>query len=341
VVAIKGKDAERFVAAPPDAVFLFLLFGPDAGLVRERALRLVDKRIDDRRDAFQFLEMSGDAISSDPLLLLDEANTVPLFGGRRALLVETGSKSVIPALEQLIAAPPVDCAVVVTAGALKWDAPLKKLVENAKRGAAVECLPDSEQDLNALIDRTLHEAGLTTTPEARGLLQTALGEDRLMSRAELAKLVLYMRGRDKVEAADVEAIVAHAANAAADRVVVQAFSGEIAAAGGAFDTLMAQGADASQLVATALRYAMALHRARLAADREGRMDGGVAALKRAGFGFVHRALMEAHLKGWSVERLGAVIEPLRAAQTRARAHAAVAQMEASRALMAIARAAKR
>jgi DNA polymerase-3 subunit delta len=341
MTAVRSRDAERFIAAPPESVFLFLVFGSDAGMVRERALALVDKRVDDRRDPFQFVEMSGDAVASDPLGLLDEANTTPLFGGRRAILVETGAKSVIPAVTSLIAAPPTHCTIVMTAGALRRDSPLRKLIEGAKQGAAIECQPDAEADLQALIDRSLREAGLVTTPEARSLLLGALGEDRLMSRAELSKLALYMHGREHVEAKDVEAIVAHASNIASDRVVTAAFGGA-SDIGAALDAYFAQDGDAQQLLIGALRYAVALHRGRLSMEREGgRPDAGVSALMRAGFGFMHRALMEEQLKHWSSARLGGLIEPLRAAQTRARANAAIAQMEAERALWNVAKAARR
>lgn len=339
MVAVPHKDAERFVAAPPEGVFLFLVHGADAGMVRERALAIVNTRIDDRHDPFQFVELSGDAVSADPLTLLDEANTQPLFGGRRAILVETGAKSVIPAVASLISAPPVDCAVVLTASALKKDAPLRKLVENARGGAGIECQPDSEQDIHALVDRTLKEAGLVADPEARALLLAALGEDRLMSRAELSKLVLYMHGRQHVAAADVEAIVAHASSIASDRVVAAAFGGD---AGETLDAYFAQGGDAGSVLFGALRYAVALHRARAAMEREsGRLDVGTNALFRAGFGFMHRALMEAQLKAWTAARLQTLIGPLREAQTRARANATSARMEAERALWRVAKSARR
>jgi DNA polymerase-3 subunit delta len=339
MVAVSSREAERFVASPPENIFLFLVHGADAGMVRERAFAIIGKRVDDRHDPFQFVELSGDAVSADPLTLLDEANTTPLFGGRRAILVETGAKSVVPAVTSLISAPPAACTVVLTAGALKKDAPLRKLVEGAKQGAGIECLPDTEQDIHALVDRTLREANLVATPEARALLLAALGEDRLMSRAELAKLVLYMHGREHIEAAHVEAIVAHASSIASDRVVAAAFAGE---AGETLDSYFAQGGDAGSVLFGALRYAVALHRARLAMDREGgRPDAGFTVLYRGGFGFMHRALMEEQLKAWTSARLAALIAPLRDAQTRARANAASAQMEAERALWRVAKAARR
>ena len=337
MTAVKKGDAEGFVDAPPASVFLFLLHGADAGLARERALRLVSRRVDDRHDPFQFVEMSGDAIAADPLALVDEANTVGLFGGRRALLVETGAKSVAPAIEMLLAAPPKDCSVILTAGALRKDAPLRKLVEGAKLGAAIECSQDSDADLNTLIDGFLAAERLAITGEARALLQAALGEDRLMSRAELQKLALYMRGRNlserdlRVEAEDVTQIVAHASVIATDGVVLDAFAGRMRAAGADFDDALARGGDPTMLIVNALRYAMALHR--------GRVGGGAMAVKRAGFFGVPDAAIEMHLKLWPPARLAATIERLREAQTRARAHADVARLEAARALMHIASAA--
>ena len=338
MVAIRTREAERFLSAIPEDIFLFLIYGPDAGMVRERALSIINKRIDDRRDPFQFVQISGEAIAADPLLLLDEANTTPLFGGRRAILIETGTKSILPAINSLIAAPPDACAIVLTAAVLKKDAPMRKLIEGAKGGAAIECQEDIAQDLNGLIDRTLREARLTATPEARGLLLNALGEDRLMSRSELAKLVLYMHGRSHVEATDIEAIIAHAASIASDRIVAAAFTGET---GLQLEAYFAHGGDPSALIFGALRYLIALHKARISMEREGgRLEPGISIMMRAGIGFLHRSLLEAQLKAWTAMRLNQLREPLRSAQTQARAHAAVAQMEAERVLWRVAKIAR-
>jgi DNA polymerase-3 subunit delta len=213
------------------------------------------------------------------------------------------------------------------------------LIEGADLGASIECQADTQQDLHALIDRNLLEAGLVATAEARELLLNALGEDRLMSRSELNKLTLYMHGRQHVDAADVEAIVAHASNIASDRIIASAFSGN---AGEAVDAYFEQGGDAGALLFGALRYGLALHRARVAIEREsGRLDPGLTMMMRAGFGFMHRGLLEEQLKAWSSTRLGELLDPLREAQTSVRAHAARARMEAERALWRIAQTARR
>jgi DNA polymerase-3 subunit delta len=107
------------------------------------------------------------------------------------------------------------------------------------------------------------------------------------------------------------------------------------AAGLGFEQIIAQGADATQLIVTALRYTLALHRGRIAPG------GGVQQTKRGGFYSLPDAVIDEHLKKWSSARLAGLVEPLRAAQTRARAHAETAQMEASRSLLRIAQEARK
>ena len=66
------------------------MFGPDAGLVRERVDELVRASVDDPNDPFGFVRIEGEELSANPSRLVEEAHTVPLFGGRRAVLVQGG-----------------------------------------------------------------------------------------------------------------------------------------------------------------------------------------------------------------------------------------------------------
>ena len=61
--------------------------------------------------------------------------------------------------------------------------------------------------LGPLIDAEARAAGLAIAPEARSALIALLGADRQTTRGEIAKLMLYARGRPTVSAEDVEAIV--------------------------------------------------------------------------------------------------------------------------------------
>ena len=57
MVAFKAADVDRFIARPDPARPVVLVFGPDAGLVRERAETLVRTAIDDPKDPFQLARL--------------------------------------------------------------------------------------------------------------------------------------------------------------------------------------------------------------------------------------------------------------------------------------------
>src|ERR1041385_626606 len=152
MVALKSSEADSFAARPDPARAVVLVFGPDAGLVGERVDAILRASVDDPNDRFSYVRLGGDAIASDPARLVDEAITVPLFGGRRAIRLRAGSRNIVPAVEAVLAAPLKDCRIVIEAGDLKRNAALRALCERAKNAAAVPCYEDDERTIERLID---------------------------------------------------------------------------------------------------------------------------------------------------------------------------------------------
>ena len=165
MVALKSSEIDRFVARPDPARPIVLVFGPDAGLVRERAEALIRGSVDDPKDPFQLARIDGDDLSSEPSRLVEEANTIPLFGGRRAVWVRAGGRNFAPAVEALIACSSPDCRVVIEAGDLRKTAPLRAVCERAKNAVTMQCYADGERDIVRLIDDEMREAGLSISPE--------------------------------------------------------------------------------------------------------------------------------------------------------------------------------
>jgi DNA polymerase-3 subunit delta len=184
MTAVRVRDAERFIAAPPEGVFLSW-FGADAGMVRA-APRFVETRRRSPR-SFPIVEMSGDGVASDPLALLDEANTTPLSAdgapslSRRARNRHFGA-DVAYRRRRRIARLCSQRArwrrlVAAQAGRGRQQArrssasPTRKRICSADRAQPARRWP-------------------VASPEARSC-SSALREDRLMSRAELESCALH------------------------------------------------------------------------------------------------------------------------------------------------------
>jgi len=188
VVALRGKEIDAFLARPDPGRPIVLLYGPDAGLVRERADALLASAVDDPNDPFSMVKLDGDELSAEPSRLVDEAMTIPLFGGRRAIRVRAGSRSFASGIDVLAASPLKDCRVVIEAGELRPESPLRKACERAKTAVAIACYPDGERDIARLIDDEMRAANLRIAPDARASLASLLGGDRQATRNELKNL---------------------------------------------------------------------------------------------------------------------------------------------------------
>src|SRR6478609_9632614 len=105
MVALKAAEVESFVARPGTERPIVLLYGPDAGLVRERAEKIINASVDDVNDPFALVRLEGDTLASEPSRLVEEAHTVPLFGGKRAVWVKGGSRNFASAVEAVVNAP--------------------------------------------------------------------------------------------------------------------------------------------------------------------------------------------------------------------------------------------
>lgn len=334
MVALKGSDIDKFIARPDPARPIVLVFGPDTGLVRERAAALIKASVDDPTDPFSLARLEGDELA-EPGRLVEEANTIPLFGGRRAVWVKPGSRNIAPAVEALIASAPPDCRVVIEAGDLKRSAPLRALCEKAKNAVALPCYIDNDQALGRLIDDEMRAAGLRISPDARAALIPLLGGDRLASRSEIQKLAMSAHGKGTVELDDVLAVVADASTLTLDALVDAAFAGRTGDLETQFGKAQTAGTSPGTIMSAAQRHVAALHRARLAVEEGDSAEQALGATQM----FVHfsrRNVIEAALRNWTSARLMRAMAQLADAAFEARKQPAMAEAIAQRALMSLA-----
>ena len=340
MTAIKASDVDRFIAKPDPSQPIVLVFGPDAGLVRERVDALVRASVDDPNDPFAFVRIEGEELSSNPSRLVEEAHTVPLFGGRRAVLVKAGSRNIAAALEPVIASPSNECRVIIEAGDLRKTAPLRALCEKAKVAAALPCYADGERDLARLIDDEMRAENMSIAPDARAALLALLGGDRLASRNEIRKLALYCKDQKTVELADVMAVVADASALALDGVIDAAFAGKTAEVETEFGKARAGGSSPAAIISAAIRQVANLHKMKLA------VEGGETiefAMKRGAppVHFTREKAVGVALRGWTLTRMLRAMEQLAEASLDMRRNAALAEAIGQRTLLSIAVSARR
>jgi len=88
-----------------------------------------------------------------------------------------------------------DCRIVIEAGDLRPESPLRKACEEAKTAVAIGCYPDGERDLAKLMDDELRAAKFADRGRCARRVDDAARGDRQASRNELKKLALFAMAR--------------------------------------------------------------------------------------------------------------------------------------------------
>lgn len=295
------RDIESFVRAPDPAARVVLVYGPDNGLMKERAAAIGGSVVADLNDPFNAVVLSADQLLADPARLADEAGAMSLMGGARLIRIEDGADKLAPLLKAYLAVPSAHNLVLIEAGELGPKSSLRKLCESAKNAAAVPCYVEDARGVAALIRDMLREAGLSGEPDAVTWLSSVLTGDRARVRAEIEKLIVYM-GPGKggtVRMEDARACCGAAGDGSLDDLVYGTAGGQSAQAIEAYARLMEEGVPMIVMLRSLQNHFRRLHQVRSAMAAGDSLESAMKTLSPPVF-FKQEALFKAHLQRWSL-----------------------------------------
>ncbi len=227
MVKIPAREIEGFCRAPGHAIRAVLIHGADQGLVRERSNLLLGGVVDDPRDPFRVCDLTGDEAARDPARLREEAVSLSMTGGRRVVRVRGAADGFATTMAEVMKLPTGDTLILVEAGELAARSKLRSTFERAKDAAALACYRDEGRVLESVIADELSRQGITADGDARRLLESCLGGDRMQTRNEIAKLALYVGTGQRATANDVENVVADSSFLSLDRIAYSVSSGNL------------------------------------------------------------------------------------------------------------------
>ncbi len=306
MTALKTTEIPNFLKASAAKTDAFLIHGADAGQVSELAKSIASRLSEVTTPPGEIIRLSEQDLGQAPCRLASEARSLPMFGGRPVVLVKQGPQLTPALIEDLLDGPSLAAYVIVEAGNLKKDAKIRQIFEKAKNAAAIACYGADNRSLQQLIREEVHAAGLRIAPEAMHRLTELLGADWAVSRAELAKLTLYVAGEPEITVGHVEAVVGDAAAHAFDAAITETLSGDVAGALRHLDALAAAGTPAIVLLNLLSGHLQKLH-AILAAMEQGESFDIAVGRMRPPLHFRQKDAMRALAARWRLAEVVAAI----------------------------------
>jgi DNA polymerase III subunit delta len=337
---VAPRRIEAVLARPPAGLRAILLYGPDRGLIRERADAVVAAMAGRPPDPFRIAELTPDALKADPARLLDEAAALSFTGGRRLIRLRDATDGDAAIIEPVLTAPSCDALLLIEAGELPPRSALRRLAESSDNAAAVACYADEAAGLDGLIADVLGARALTMHRDAGDLLRRSLGADRGLSRQELEKLAVYTGDRGgEITVDDVTAVIADSALLSVDSVAFAAGDGDMAALDRALAAALAEGVTPVRVLRATAQHLQRLLAAslQLAAGRSPQQ--AMATLKPKVF-YRHEAAFATQMRRWSRPRLHRALDLLVDTEFECKTTGAPQDLLCARVLLQIARAAR-
>ena len=306
---IGTRDIAGFLARPKPDIVAVLVYGPDHGLVAERANALLRHYCPNIDDPFARADLTAGQIADDPALLMDEMTAIPFGGGRKTIFVRGADDKISRACQNLFALNNLENRLVVTADNLGARSSLRLLFEGANHAAALPCYVEEGASLGQFIQDMLNTAGLRADHDALSLLSRNLVGDRLLARRELEKLVLYMGPQKQVTADDVQAVIGDESETGLDDLADAIATGKAAEADRVLDRLIAEGSHAVGVLRNLQNHFGKLHLAALDIQAGASIPDAVKAIKPPVF-FKRQSLFEQQLRLWPLNSLEKTLDTL-------------------------------
>jgi DNA polymerase-3 subunit delta len=296
---LSAREIDGFVRDPSRAAAA-LVYGTDAGQVRQRAAALAESWLGKQADPMARVEFSSDQLKEDPARLSDELAAMSLMCPRRVVLVREAEDALLAAVEEAVShRAPENFLVLYVTESLPATSKLRSWAERAATVGAIACYKDEGAGLEQFIRDTLRGYGLRAGNEVVRLLAHQLSGDRQIILNELEKLSLYVGDEaEEVALEDVLATVGENNDKSFDDLNNAVAGGDMVALCRLSDRLLMEGNPGLLLVRSLMRYFQRLETLALKRAEGMSVDAAIEALRPPVF-FKAKPLLKAHASRWS------------------------------------------
>jgi len=337
MASLKSREIDPFLNKPDFSKPVFLIYGPDAGLVSERADTLAEKCGVDLSDPFCLIRMNADDAAADPARIASEAHTIGMFGGKRLIRISgTTRRDLAKAVQPVLDTPPEDTIIIIEAGDLKKSAGLRKKLETSKEALCIPCYEDNDQAIERLIEQEIRNKGFSIDRETTQTLKSMLGSDRLVSRGELIKLALYCEGEKTITLEHVQEIVGDSSKLVLDELVDSVATGQIPKLQILLPKAVEAGNSPDMIIWAVLRHFQMLQLARTKTEAKRQSVENALGGIRPPIHFSRKNLVSQAIRLWPLARIERALQRLDKSMFECRKNADMGQSLAGTSLLALA-----
>ena len=206
---IKNYEIDSFCSNFNKDAPAILIYGQDYGLKQERANLIINNYLK-KSNNIVGLEMKS--IISDPEIIKTELKSISLLDNKKVIKVHDADDKIFPVIEDNILINNEECLLILISENLTPKSKLRSFFESHKNAVIIPCYSDDSKNILNLIDSLFNKENIKIDIDAKKLLSSYLGIDRLVTKGEIEKAILYTGTKKHLSIEDVSAFLSDQAS---------------------------------------------------------------------------------------------------------------------------------
>jgi DNA polymerase III subunit delta len=293
-----------------------LLYGQDYGLISERSSSIINSyfsNINGGITSLNVIDLSATSIISNPEDLEIEASSISLLNNKKVIRIKNAADSSYKTLEDYLFNSYQDCLVIVISDNLSPRSKLRKLFEGHNEAIVLPCYSDEQKNILNLIERSLTAEGINIDDESKQLLANYLGIDRLITKAEIEKAILYAGRLKKLGIDDISAFLSDHASINIDNLYDLSLIGDIENAYRILFRIQKEGIPAIQIIRAFIRQMQHLQSILYSLSTNSNINNVLDSFKPPIY-FKRKSYIKKHAEKWSLTKINKALLLLESAE---------------------------
>ena len=212
---IKNYEIDKFCSNFNADHHAVLIYGEDYGLKNERTDAIIKNYLDNSNNV---VDLDIKSLILNPEILNDELSSISLLADKKVIKIRDANDKISSIIENNINLASKDCLLILISEALSPRSKLRLLFEQHKDAVILPCYSDTSANIMNIIDNMFNNENIKIDINAKKLLANYLGVDRLVTKAEIEKAILYSGTSKELSLKDVSSFLSDQASINIDKL---------------------------------------------------------------------------------------------------------------------------
>ena len=239
-----------------------LLYGQDYGLISERSSLIINSflnNINEKHNSLNIVDLSNSNLLLYPESLEMEVSSISLLSSKKIIRIKDASESLLKIIEDYFVYSHPDCLIILLSDALSPRSKIRNLFEGHNDAVILPCYSDDKKSILNLINSSLKREGVFVEQRDIQFFANYLGIDRLITKAEIEKAVLYAGKEKKLNSNDFTSFISDQASLGIDELYDYSLNGNLEEAYRVLTRIQKEGVPFIQIIRSFIRQMQSLY----------------------------------------------------------------------------------